>query len=216
MLKTKVKASSVTHLTDARYFAAWEVEWLGFNLSPGEENSVDPREVAAIREWVDGVQICAELNLPTAADLKAVVEMVQPDLIQVGMLTEIETLREWNGGLPVIKEIVVERDTDLAMIEELLETDHVAVACFLLNFAKGGVSWQDLEDSKPLSLSKLKDWATKYPILLEIELGEQVPSAVLEELPVQGFSVRGGAEEAVGYKSFDDLDDFFEDLEVLI
>ena len=48
---------SITNLTDARYFSAWEVEWLGFNLSQGEENAISPLQVAAMREWVEGPKI---------------------------------------------------------------------------------------------------------------------------------------------------------------
>ncbi len=192
MLKTKVKASAITHLTDARYFAAWEVKWLGFNLTTGDIGAIEPRAAIAIKEWVDGVSICAELNLPTTADLDAVQELLQPDVVQVGMLTEVETLREWKGGLPIIKEIVIGPDTDLLLIEELLQTDHVVVACFLLNLTKGGISWQDIQMGQPFSLSHLRDWARKYPLLLEVDLGDETPSAVLEQLPLQGFSVRGG------------------------
>ena len=39
-------------------------------------------------------------------------------------------------------------------------------------------------------------------------------AAFVEELAPLGLSVRGGAEEKVGYKSFDELDDLFELLEV--
>ena len=49
MLKTKVKASSITNLTDARYFAAWGVNWLGFDLRQGSDTYVQPQLVHAIK-----------------------------------------------------------------------------------------------------------------------------------------------------------------------
>ena len=71
MLKTKIKANSITNLTDARYFAAWEVEWLGFNLNPGE--SIALQQVPAIKDWVDGVKIVGELSQPSPEEAKLLV-----------------------------------------------------------------------------------------------------------------------------------------------
>ena len=43
MLKKRVKAGSVTHLTDARYFAAWDVEFIGFCFDPESSDYISPR-----------------------------------------------------------------------------------------------------------------------------------------------------------------------------
>jgi phosphoribosylanthranilate isomerase len=212
MLSTKVKASSVTHLTDARYFAAWEVEWLGFYLSPGDDASIDPLQVNAIREWVDGVRICGEFNLATTAEVRTALEMLPLDAVQVGMLTPAETLREIAPLTPLLQEIVVESYSDPASIEELLSEHQSLVQLFILNFTKGGITWQDLADGTPFDLAQLKAWTSEFPILLDIPLGETDPVQVATDYQLQGFSVRGGEEEKVGYKSFDELDDFFEAL----
>lgn len=52
MLKTRVIADNVLNLTDARYFAAFGVDYLIFNLS-----SIDEDAIAEICEWVEGVQV---------------------------------------------------------------------------------------------------------------------------------------------------------------
>ena len=212
MLSTKVKASSVTHLTDARYFAAWEVEWLGFYLSPGDEASVEPLQVNAIREWVDGVKTCGEFGLATAEEVRTALDLLPLDAVQVGMLTPTDTLREIAPLAPCLQEIVVESYTDPAVVEELLSEHQSLVQAFILNFTKGGITWQDLEGGTPISLDQLRAWTTEYPIMLDIPLGAADPEALVEAYALQGFSVRGGEEEKVGYKSFDELDDFFEAL----
>ena len=216
MLSTKVKASSITHLTDARYFAAWETEWLGFHLSPGEEYTVDVRQVSALQEWVDGVKICGEFGLSSAEDIQTAVDLLQLDSIQVGMLTPVETLEALAGNLEIIQEVVPEAYMSSDEIEELLQTRAGNVNYFLLNFSKGGIIAEDLRSGHPYSLDQLKDWCERYPILIDIQLDESGPKAFSEEIPVKGFAVQGGAEEKVGYKSFDELDDFFEALEVLV
>ncbi len=82
MLRTKVKASSVTNLTDARYFAAWEVYWLGFDLDPHSERHVSPTAFEAIREWVDGVEVTGEFNLQSPEEIREAVEVLRLDAVQ--------------------------------------------------------------------------------------------------------------------------------------
>lgn len=55
MLKTNVLAFGLTHLTDARYFAAWGVDYLCFSVGEG---GLGFPEILAIQEWVEG-PICA-------------------------------------------------------------------------------------------------------------------------------------------------------------
>ena len=76
MLKTKILAGSITNLTDARYFAAWEVEWMGFNLNASEETFMPPAQVMAIKEWVEGPNILGEFGLHSAEEIKHLVVTV--------------------------------------------------------------------------------------------------------------------------------------------
>lgn len=216
MLSTKVKASSITHLTDARYFAAWETEWLGFYLSPGDENSVDGNQVAALREWVDGVKICGEFGMASTEDIETAISSLELDSVQVGMLTPVETLEAIHGKAELIQEIVPEAYMGADEIEEMLSTRKDQVDYFLLNFSKGGIIADDLKSGQPYSLEQLQDWSSRFPILVDIQLDKDGPVSFLESIPLKGFAVQGGAEEKTGYKSFDELDDFFEALEVLV
>ncbi len=52
MLKTKVIASDITNLTDARYFAARGVDYLMFYMK-----DIDIEDIIAIKEWVSGPKI---------------------------------------------------------------------------------------------------------------------------------------------------------------
>lgn len=216
MLNTKVKASAITHLTDARYFAAWEATWLGFHLSPGSAESVDARLVSTLREWVDGVSICGEYSLATAEEVLAAQELLQLDAVQLGMLTPLDTLVQLKGKLELIQEVVVEAYADIDELETWLKERHDSVDYFLLNFSKGGLQYPDLQDGTPLSINRLAKWTALFPILLDLPLEGTSPNEVLATMPLQGFAVQGGAEEKVGYKSFDELDDFFTELEVLV
>lgn len=213
MLKTKVKASSVTNLTDARYFAAWETEWLGFNLNTGSEYYIQPNTMKAIKEWVDGVKVVGEFDLQEAEEILAAADMLELDVVQVGTFSTQETLQALHEQeVPIIKEVVVQDTGEFGAIAAQLQAQEAWVSYFLFDFQKSGITWPALLED---GLAELKDLAQTYPVLVAMDVDGEQLNAMLEELPVKGISVRGGAEEKVGYKSFDELDELFEAIEVL-
>lgn len=211
MLKTKVKASAVTNLTDARYFAAWEVEWLGFNLDTGAENYIPPTNMEAIREWVDGVKILGEFNLQPADEILSAVEILHLDAVQVGMFADLQTIKALHqAGVPVIQEMVVQDLSELDAIETQMKANEDQVQFFVVDFAKNSIKWADIQ---AYALGQLREFSEEFPILLSLDFPAGQVESVLETTGVAGISVRGGEEEKVGYKSFDELDDLFEALE---
>jgi phosphoribosylanthranilate isomerase len=216
MLSIKIKAGSLTNLTDARYFSAWEVEWLGFNLSAGEENAIAPLQVAAMREWVEGPKIVGEFSLSSKEDILRHVADLRLDAVQVGMFTDLATVMDLSYQLPVIKEIVVEKTTTAGDIEFMLTHFAPHVSYFLLNFDKGGFSWNDVQNSEILNASIVQDFCQRFPILLGIGIQASELLSLLEYLQPAGLHLLGGEEEKTGVKSFDDVDDLFEQLSLVV
>lgn len=213
MLKTKVKASSVTNLTDARYFAAWEVEWLGFCLDPKSEDYVQPQVLKAMEAWVDGVQLVGEFDMQTADEIRTALELLPLDAIQVGPFTPVETLIELRPTVPVIKAIIPERSIPLNNLKVMLEEFLPHSAFLLLHFDRADISWQQLQKGEGIGSTALAQLCEDYPILLSINTQAEDLENLLETLKPVGLNVKGGAEEKVGYKSFDELDEIFEGLE---
>lgn len=212
MLSIKIKAGSLTNLTDARYFSAWEVEWLGFNLSAGEENAIAPLQVAAMREWVEGPKIVGEFSLSAKEEILQQVADLRLDAVQVGMFTDLATVMDLSYQLPVIKEIVVEKTTTAGDIEFLLTHFAPHVSYFLLNFDKGGFSWNDVQNGEILNAGIVQDFCQRFPILLGIGIQASELPSMLEYLQPTGLHLLGGEEEKTGVKSFDDVDELFEAL----
>ncbi len=213
MLKTRVKAGGITNLTDARYFAAWEVEWLGFCLDPNAQPHLSPQEMMAIREWVEGVRVVGEFNMQSAAELEASIQLLQLDDLFVGPLASTETLKELQPDIPVIKELFYDPSDPVGTIQQQFEAFTPYVSLFQLSLDKQGVEWKDLNKETVLNLRLLYDWASQFPLLLGIQVPPDQLPQLLTALPLQGICVQGGEEEQVGYKSFDELDAFFEAIE---
>lgn len=115
-LKTKVKVSHISNLSDARYCAGMGVEILGFQVIPGLDNYVAPEVYQDFRGWVNGPTIAAELyGLSDAAQLKGVIEGYAPDYFELTW-NEYSTFREFltlpclvyfpqaSGQLPAVKD----------------------------------------------------------------------------------------------------------------
>jgi len=216
MLKTKVKASNITNLTDARYFAAWEVEWLGFNFEQGSENYIAPVSMKAIKEWVEGVKFVGEFPFASAEDIHATVEALGLDAIQVGMFTEVAVLEKLNN-VTVIKEVVVSPEVDEASLESHLKLYASHVEYFLLSFEKSGTTWEMLKDGKSqISVAALEKICAEYKIILSIDLSQDALEDIIAIPNLYGLNVKGGEEEKVGVKSFDELDEIFEAIEILV
>ncbi|MCB0568434.1 MAG: N-(5'-phosphoribosyl)anthranilate isomerase [Phaeodactylibacter sp.] len=210
MLKTNVKASSVTNLTDARYFAAWEVAWLGFNFDAGSDRYIQPQLMKAIREWVDGVKAVGEFNMQAPEEIRAAAELLALDAVQVGMFTDLSALDSLGLGVPVIQELVLESVAGLDAAAEQMARGKASVDIFLLNFDKNGMRWSEL---LPAERERLRLLCREYHILLSIGLAPGEAASLLEEVAPYGISLQGGDEEKVGFKSFDELDDLFEAIE---
>jgi phosphoribosylanthranilate isomerase len=215
MLNTKVKASSITNLTDARYFAAWEVEWLGFTLEVGNEFSVSSHLVNAIKAWVDGVKIVGEFGLATPSEIKIAAESMNLDAVQVGMFTSLNEVKALKG-IPILKEIIVDRHTSKDSLEEILDAFEPYSEAFILNFDKNQINFDQVEKEEILSISALQALCKTYPIILSMNFNSNILVEILEKMNPLGINIRGGEEEKVGFKSFDELDEIFEAIEILV
>lgn len=212
MLRTKIKASAITNLTDARYFAAREVEWLGFRFGGGPEATISPLAAKAISEWVDGVKFIGEFDFATAEEIQAVHQLLPFDAVQVGMYTPNSELEKL-PGLTFIREVVVEKGTTEAELAAHFEENAGHCAYFLLDFTKSGIDWASLRSGGSLSPDFLKNLFHRHKTILALDFRANEAHDLLNMLQPEGLSLSGGAEEQVGLKSFDELDEILDALE---
>jgi len=210
MLKTKVKASSITNLTDARYFAAMGVEWLGFNLNSKNTPVVPFESIREIEAWVEGVKIVAEYGDESWDKILEGVQEVIPNVVQLGGDHGVSEMMELPASVGIIKEIVIGRDISIESLLQQMEEMEGHVQAFSLNFSPNHIRWQELEQGVPFSVQDLKNLTSKFPILIEMNLGQEDLSKCLALENLEGLTVKGGEEEKVGFKSFQELDDFFD------
>lgn len=206
MLKTAVKASGVSNLTDARYFAAWQVDWLGFNLTPEGLETLSLPAVKEIKDWIEGPKIVGEIQLSDLDAAQQIINYLSLEMVQVDATATIQEL----NGLQVnsiIKEVKIGYDTTLLTLKKELDKYLEVVDYFMLDL-------QQFYENGPLNILKLIDICQHYEILLRADFTKTNIIQVINEIKPAGISVEGGIEEKVGVKAFDTLDEIFEKLVV--
>jgi len=215
VLKTKIKAAQISNLTDARYFAAWYTEWLGFCCDTTASEYVTPELLHTIRDWVEGPQITGEFGAQDPTYIREAVDFLKLDAVQVGFFYDEKKLEELEG-LNVIREVVVDPNEPIDL-PDMLEQMSPCVNYFLLEFSKNQIEWNDMKNvdksRRFFDINTLKKLCREYPILLSINVKGDDIDELLDELNPAGLNVFGGEEEKVGFKSFDELDELFEALE---
>ncbi len=210
VLKIKVKANSITNLTDARYFAAREVTWMGFCLDPASENYVAPPQVSAMCEWLDGVKFVGEFPLTDAVEVLELAEELSLDAVQVHRFTTLEDLEELQRRIPLIQEVVLAPEEDPTALLAWMNSREALVEAFLLDFGKNRIAWKE----DPVWSEWLKMVCKNHPVILNADFEAVLLPEILDSLPLYGLAVQGGEEEQIGVKSFDELDSLLEVLEI--
>ncbi len=213
MLQKKIKASAITNLTDARYFAAWEVEWLSFSFEEGTAAYIEPSKMKAIREWVDGVKIIGEFPKQTAAEIKEWAKLLDLSWLQVSSAVSATELKQLEA-YQLIQEVIILPSTTFEQVQAHLEQYKEEVVYFQLNFEQNGIAWETLANSSGFSRAQLKELCERYSIILSIGFQPTNLQELSSFLPYEALNLQGGEEEKVGFKSFDDLDAILEQLEV--
>ena len=199
-----IKASAITNLTDARYFAAREVAFLGFNLEENTEGYLDPMHMKAIREWVEGPRVVGEFSRASASYVREAAAFFGLDAVQVPAST-LDADGAMLEGLTVIAGV----DGSLSEIDMILETKAPYVAYFLVDMS-GQI---DPATGFVTNLETWKQRCARFPILIRADVAAQHWPSLLAALQPAGIDLAGGEEERVGVKSFDEIEAIFDALE---
>lgn len=124
-LKTFVKISNISSLSDARYCAGMMVDVLGFNIDPSSDEHISAKDFSEITEWIAGVRFAGEFHQATIEEIKETLKNYQIDWVQ---LSEIDLVEQVNLiGKPIIFRIDVDQSSfsklksKLSYLDELVK-----------------------------------------------------------------------------------------------
>jgi phosphoribosylanthranilate isomerase len=197
-LKTLVKVSNITNLSDARYCAGMGVEIIGFVMDKHSADYISPEKMKEIKSWVAGVLTVGETQSADYEEVKTFVQEYGIDILQISdasLLPQISDL-----GKPIILKL----DFDSEYFEDYLERYSQFVEFFLVD---GG----ELSD---FARYTLKEYAFNYPIVLDFGVTVDSVNELLDEMHLHGIALKGSNEIRPGSKDYDELRDILEIIEI--
>ncbi len=213
-LKTRVKVNSVTNLSDARYFATF-AEWAGFNFNPNDAHYVSLITARELIGWMSGPRIIGEFGTAPLENINKTVEMLSLDSIQTDYAIDYKLLTPQISS--IIRQVFITPMTKAEELTTILLKEAPYTAYFLLNFTPTAhrMSWDDLlKPDTLISPAFLKQICADYNILLQLPFSAANVLTIVNELAPAGIALDGGMEIKTGIRSFDEVADLIELLEV--
>lgn len=198
-LKTFVKISNVSSLSDARYCAGMMVDLLGFNIDPSSESKVSATDYSEITEWVSGVSFVGEFSDASKDNICHALNEYSIDYIQIEDLSAVEKINLL--GKPLIFKISIDTDDDLDQLKSKLSYLDELVQIIIIR------------SSNPALFDAIDAQIGYYNANLRLLKGYGVSeNDHLAKFP--GIEMEATKEEKPGLKDYGDIMDVLESIEV--
>lgn len=188
-LKTLVKISSVTNLSDARYCAGMGVEMMGFCFDSQQPEFVSPDKFKEMIGWISGVKIVGEFGHLSAQAIEEMKEQYYFDFIQTENFKDLDAIARL--GFPIIFKT------------KNLDTHIPQDVAFIL--------FENEENMLDINILKL---SPKTNVIVGSGIDKDSLEAIMANPNTKGIALRGGEEIRPGFKDYDELADILESLEI--
>src|SRR5688572_20824571 len=180
-LKTVVKVSNISNLSDARYCSGMGVDMLGFSVVEGQPHYISPKLFQEIRGWISGPKVVAQIyGLTSSSHLWDIIQNYAPEYLELSSAAYFELKSALN--LPCIV------DGDEQTISNISERDNI--------------KYIQLSDPDIIK-------GSTYPILLKNVSADDLLKKIADKR-IAGISLSGNAEIRPGFKNYEDLAEILE------
>jgi phosphoribosylanthranilate isomerase len=202
----KIKAEKINSLTDARYFAAKNVDYISYDFN---DPKIDFNILTAFTEWIEGpktVIIVSSLDLDLVFQL---CNQIPVDFLQL----DIESYLKSNYHV-FEKDIIVEVD----WLKYIDFEDKIKG--FVQSYARPTLQI-NFEENNTISTEQLKFIANlssishNLNIIVNADLKPEDIETIFAQIPDTIICIKGSDEEKVGLKSFDETEALFDIIEQL-
>lgn len=200
-LKTFVKVSRVSNLSDARYCAGMMVDMMGFNLDEEDPDFVDVREFQEITEWIAGVKLVGEFESSDINTIKLKSQDYQVDYLEVSHPDILEEIKELN--IPLIFKINIKNEDHLTKFPELIS--------YISDF----VEYIIIDCNEQALFSQLEEIITKEKTSISLIKAFDISEKSVKSLSRSwsGIQLVGTREDQPGFKDYGMVMDILEVLE---
>ncbi|MCP4122080.1 MAG: hypothetical protein GY751_10030 [Bacteroidetes bacterium] len=210
-LQYKTKAGRLTNLTDARFFNAQGVEWLGFNMDVLDENCVALRDLHEMRQWLFEPKIVIECGMhQDKIELIHLANEVYAEAVQVPI--EHEILNEDHFIYPVFVTLNF-GDIQRSRIRKKLDNKHL-IETVILKAEGGEFDWEKFKKQSKGTKRKIAQLKKHYNVLIDLPFKPEWFLEVIELLDPTGIQISGEKEDKPGISKVDTYADLLELIEL--
>ncbi len=202
-----IKAASISNLTDGRYFAAVNAEWMSFVLDPSREDALSVQLAMEFMGWLSGPRYVGEFGATPIAAINETVHTLGLESVEISQPIDAGLLHDKIDA--ILYRINLAADFSLASLEEEMEKVASYTAQFVLDLSSNGLHWSSLEDAKKAALTSI---AAKYPCILQANFTAENVVEMVETVKPLGLQFKGNEEISTGMQLYTKLDPVFEAL----
>lgn len=209
-LKTFVKASAITNLSDARYFSAFPVNWMSFQCNPISQKFVPHNTIIELIGWLEGPDFCLEVAGLDSDHIKKLLQEIKVQGIEYE--AGQPTMQAVADNYIVFRRLYLDKHTTKESLNNMLSfADNTDI--FILDFQLNQLTFSQLANNQLfISVDEISELSEDYELLLAIDCNETEVKQILN-WQLKGLDFRGGEEEKVGIRSFDDIQDIMDVLD---
>ncbi len=192
----KIKISEISHLTDARYFAAREVDYIGFNRLTTRSS-----DIKTIEDWIFGPQVVSEFIGDTNLDdIQRLLTKHKTDVLHFDYYTDKKVLSDFSEF-----ELFLDIDYSIINHEAIIRKMELLASSIDYFVIK---SFENLDKN----IEYITQLSSEFPCFIDVKFDIYELDKIINLNP-EGIILRGSDEERVGVKSFEQLDDIFDILD---
>lgn len=206
-MKTLLKAASISNLTDGRYFAAANAEWMGFVLDPSRAEALSIQLAMEFMGWLSGPRYVGEFGASSVVQINEAVDTLGLDSIEITEAIDLEGLSDKIES--VLFRLVPQKPFQITQVQAQIEVVKKYTAQFILDFSKAEIDWADLGDQEK---SDLRKFCQEHPVILNFPFSPENANEIVDAINPLGIEFRGSEEISTGMQLYTALDPVLESL----
>ncbi|MFN4082755.1 MAG: hypothetical protein ACK4K9_03920 [Bacteroidia bacterium] len=193
MSKTRIKLGSINNLSDARWAAAGNIDFIGFCFDGSSPNFIPPVKAQEIIEWTSGIGVVAEFGPNnTEQEILDITELLNADMVEISSTTNPQIISKLQ--IPVLVNINISDLNELDIEKKMAEFGNAKAYLFSAS-------------NNNYDCNVLVNICQKHPVIWGLPTDKSSIKNILNSFNLYGVNLFAGNEEKTGIKDFDELAD---------
>lgn len=208
-LITNLKFGELTNLSDARFAAGSQANFLGFSLDPDSENYIEHDDLNEILGWIEGVGLVGEFGKQDFEEIRDAIQQYKLDYVQLNETEHFFSLSKLKAQIIQNLDLATFRDRE--ELEYFIEDSYQNITYYMFSIYNDEDLEAFLNDSD--FKKRIKDFTDDLNVILNLPFNAENIIDLTKEFKPFAINIYAGGEERPGYKDFDELIEMVESLD---